>query len=99
MRIEGGDSSYDLDLVYYNVRACSSQLIAKEIRSFLRFFYILSGLFNPIFTAFRITIYHVAHKSAVERETDHMVNDVTIIGLVILLFAAFWGFVQFCEKA
>jgi hypothetical protein len=33
-----------------------------------------------------------------ERDEGRMVNDATMIGLIALLFAVFWGFVKFCEK-
>jgi hypothetical protein len=34
-----------------------------------------------------------------ERDEGRMVNDAAMIGLIVLLFAVFWGFVKFCEKA
>jgi hypothetical protein len=34
-----------------------------------------------------------------ERDEGRMVNDATMIGLIVLLFAVFWAFVKFCEKA
>ncbi|MCP1424187.1 hypothetical protein J3D43_002703 [Paenibacillus xylanexedens] len=60
----------------------------------------MAAFLYPFFTAFRITILHVAGaENGREREEGHMVNDATMIGLVVLLFAVFWGFVKFCEKA
>ncbi|PQP83888.1 hypothetical protein C0Q44_04445 [Paenibacillus sp. PCH8] len=60
----------------------------------------MQAFLYPFFTAFRITILHVAGaENGGEREEGRMVNDATMIGLVVLLFALFWGFVKFCEKA
>ncbi|GGI15823.1 hypothetical protein GCM10007380_29950 [Gottfriedia solisilvae] len=28
-----------------------------------------------------------------------MINDLTMIGILIIVFAVFWGFTIFCEKA
>ncbi|APO43412.1 hypothetical protein BS614_04670 [Paenibacillus xylanexedens] len=60
----------------------------------------MEAFLYPFFTAFRITILHVAvAENGREREEGRMVNDATMIGLVVLLFGVFWGFVKFCEKA
>lgn len=67
---------------------------------FYVFFTAMEAFLYPFFTAFRITILHVAvAENGREREEGRMVNDATMIGLVVLLFAVFWGFVKFCEKA
>ena len=59
----------------------------------------MKAILYPFFTAFHITILHVAGAENGRGREGRMVNDATMIGLVVLLFAVFWGFVKFCEKA
>ncbi|WP_110821798.1 hypothetical protein [Paenibacillus illinoisensis] len=76
------------------------QPLAKERVYFYVFFTPWQGFLYPLFTAFRYKILHVAGwKNGREREEGHMVNDAGMIGLVVLLFVVFWGFIKFCERA
>ncbi|CAH1219990.1 hypothetical protein [Paenibacillus hubeiensis] len=67
------------------------------------FFFCIFTLFlraaGPIFTPFLHGSVLKFQCEQEKKEEIRMVNDVTMIALTVLMFALFWGFMNFCEKA